>query len=677
MKTAVKTRTIALAGQPNTGKSTVFNRLTGAHQHVGNWPGKTIEQKSGRFNRNRREWEVVDLPGTYSLSANSVEERIARDFIIGEKPDVLVVMADASQLERSLYLLTEMKLLQAPVILALNMMDVAADQGKEINTALLEEQLGIPVVPMTASKNRGLDELLVAAEKTVEEGRNNHRGPDFTEFDVYNSLKSLLNGKLGDPNRENWMIVKLIEGDEEVYRTARERLDRDDRNRMEMILNDYDDGQLIMAGARYSWINEVLTSVLKRTGDPKKEKKDSSLDKYATHPFFGKILAFFILIIAFGAAMIVAGPVMGIVMGSAPLLAEQMRTIFGDSLPWYIALVTDGLIPGLSVAVCMLAYIIGIYTVFGILEDVGYLSRLAYLFDRSMNRVGLHGKSFMPLLMSFGCNIAGVTGTRVIDSWRQRMVTLVMVSIIPCLALWSVVSFMGAIFFGSGMPLVILSLLVVMVFHLAFTSVLMRKFIVPGEAVGLIMELPPYHKPNWKTVFSHVWVQAKAFVKRAVTLITLLSLIVWVLSYQKDGNMDNSILAAIGRFFDPVTSLLGLDWKLFVALMAAMIAKEASLSVIAVLYGLGAGANSITSFMIGEGGYEAATLTGTLLQSVSPASALAFIFAFFFSIPCLGTVATIYSETKSWKWTAGSSLYYIVTSLIAGGLAYRVGLLIF
>ena len=405
--------------------------------------------------------------------------------------------------------------------------------------------------------------------------------------------------------------------------------------------------------------------------------KESRLDKYATHPIFGKILAFLILIAAFAVAMVVAGPVMGIVMGSAPLLAEQMRLVFGDSLPWYIAMVTDGLIPGLSVAVCMLAYIIGIYTVFGILEDVGYLSRLAYLFDRSMNKVGLHGKSFMPLLMSFGCNIAGVTGTRVIDSWRQRMVTLVMVSIIPCLALWSVVSFMGTIFFGSGMPLVILSLLAAMVLHLAFTSVLMRKFVVPGEAMGLIMELPPYHKPNWKTIFSHVWVQVKAFVKRAVTLITLLSLIVWVLSYQKDGNMENSILAAIGRFFDPLTSLLGLDWKLLVALMAAMIAKEASMSVIAVLYGLGAGANSITSFMIGEGGYEAGTLTGTLLQSVSPASALAFIFAFFFSIPCLGTVATIYSETKSWKWTAGSSLYYIVTSLIAGGLAYRIGLLIF
>ena len=229
---------------------------------MGNWPGKTIEQKIGRFNRNDREWKVVDLPGTYSLSANSVEERIARDFIIGEKPDVLVVMADASQLERSLYLLTEMKLLRAPVVLALNMMDVASDQGKEINTSLLEEQLGIPVIPMTASKNRGLDELLLAAEKTIPENRYSHTGPDFTKLDVYNRLKFLLNGKLGDLDRENWMIVKLIEGDEEIYQTARERLNRDDREQMEKVLNEHDHGQLIMADARFSWINEVLSSVL-------------------------------------------------------------------------------------------------------------------------------------------------------------------------------------------------------------------------------------------------------------------------------------------------------------------------------------------------------------------------------------------------------------------------------
>jgi ferrous iron transport protein B len=216
-----------------------------------------------------------------------------------------------------------------------------------------------------------------------------------------------------------------------------------------------------------------------------------------------------------------------------------------------------------------------------------------------------------------------------------------------------------------------------MVIHLSFTSFILRKFIVPGETTGMIMELPPYHRPNWKTVFSYVWLQAKSFLMRAFTLIVVLSVVVWALSYRADGNMELSVLALFGKFFDPVTSFLGLDWRFFMALLAAMIAKEASLSVIAVLFGAGGGAASITSLLLGSGGIEHAALAGTMAHSVSPASALAFIFAFFFSIPCLGTVATIYSETKSLKWTLGSSLYYITGSLIMGGLAYRVGLLIF
>lgn len=232
------------------------------------------------------------------------------------------------------------------------------------------------------------------------------------------------------------------------------------------------------------------------------------------------------MILAFATAMIVAIPIMAATQMAMPVFSTGIREIFSGMPMWVGSLFADGLIPGLSVALMMLSYIFGVYLVFGILEDVGYLAILAYVFDRSMNRLGLHGKSFMPLLMSFGCNIAGVTGTGIIDSWRQRMVTLVMVSIIPCLVLWAVVSFMGTIFFGSGVPLVIISLLVVMVLHLVLTSSLLRKFVLKGEKTGLIMELPPYHKPNWRTIWGYVW----AF------------------SYQPDGNMENSALAVSAGF---------------------------------------------------------------------------------------------------------------------------------
>ena len=677
---ASKTRVIALAGQPNTGKSTVFNRLTGARQHVGNWPGKTVEQKSGVFSRGDLRYQLVDLPGTYSLTANSLEEKIARDFIMNEEPEAVVVMADASQLERSLYLLTEIKLLPVPVVLALNMMDIAFEQGKEIQADELEKQLGVRVVPMTAAKGDGVEELLSAIKYAVEEDSGSNSSetlvPMFDADPLYMNVKNLVSNRLGAGSSTDWITVKLIEGDQNTVSEVRSKLSESEWNKLSGVLKEIENGQLHAAGLRYNWIAEVLSLTVNRRRDPERKTRGKSFDRAATHPLWGKVIAVIIMVLGFAAAMLVAFPVMGVVQPAMEALSGIVSSGSANVPAWFVSMIADGLIPGIGVALMMLSYIIGVYIVFGLLEDVGYVARLAYVFDRPMNKLGLHGKSFMPLLMSFGCNIAGVTGTRVIDSWQQRMVTLVMVSIVPCLALWAVVSFMGTIFFASAMPIVILALLVVMVLHLSLTSFLLRKFVVPGEATGLIMELPPYHKPNWKTIFGHVWTQMKSFLKRAFTLIAVLSVVTWVLSYRADGNMELSVLASIGKFFDPVTSFFGLDWRLFIALLAAIIAKEASLSVIAVLYGLG-GSTSITSFLLGGSGFAHTELTGTIAAMVSPASALAFIFAFFFTIPCVGTVATIYSETKSLKWTIGSSLYYIATSLIAGGLAYRVGLLIF
>ena len=681
MKTVpgTKPRIVALAGQPNTGKSTVFNRLTGAKQHVGNWPGKTVEQKSGEFTTGKRRYRVVDLPGTYSLTANSLEEKIARDFIVNSKPDVVVVMADASQLERSLYLLTEVQLLDIPVVLALNMMDVAFGQGKRIDVKGLERKLGVQVVSMTAAKGAGIDELVAAMETAVLEPglANASRVSMFDADPLFDKIRNIITRQTNITGSPEWLTVKFIEGDAEVVALLHERTTEREWSELISVASGIENGRLHVAGSRYDWIAEVLSATVSRNKGDVNTTRGKRFDRAALHPFWGKVVAVAIMILGFAAAMLVAVPIMGVLKPVTVFLADSVRSVFAGSAPWFGSMLADGLLPGVGVALMMLAYVLAIHIVFALMEDIGYVSRLAFVFDRPMNRIGLHGKSFMPLLMSFGCNIAGVSATRVIDSWQQRMVTLILVSIVPCMALWAVVSFMGTIFFASAMPLVVLSLFAVMVLHISFTSFLLRKFIVIGETSGLIMELPPYHAPNWKTIFGHVWVQVKSFLKRALSLIAILSLVTWALSYRADGNMELSILAMMGKFFDPVTSFLGLDWRLFVALLAAIIAKEASLSVIAVLFGLGNGAVSITSFLFGSSGVEHSVLAGSIAQTVGPASALAFIFAFFFTIPCIGTVATIYSETKSLKWTIGSSLYYVVTSLLAGGLAYRVGLLIF
>jgi ferrous iron transport protein B len=674
-----KTYTVALAGQPNTGKSTVFNRLTGARQHVGNWPGKTVEQKSGTFNHDDSVYTVLDLPGTYSLTANSLEETIARDFLIKERPDAVVVMADASQLERTLYLLGEIRLLAIPTVLALNMLDVAEKQGKQIDVKKLEKELKIPVIPMTAVKGKGLKELVDGVAGSISAGSAKPEVyiDDPKCLNIYRDLYSLLKDRICNPYTPEWTAVKLIEGDPQARKIVKECLPVEEAEQVTRLVTRIVDGPLLSAGARYSWIQKAVSSALGSSEMIAGTRRRSGFDRAAIHPFWGKFIALGIMILAFAVAMIVAIPIMTIVQIMLPHILAGVNNLFAAAPSWLGSLFADGLIPGISVAVMMLAYIFGVYLVFGILEDIGYLARLAFVFDGWMNRIGLHGKSFMPLLMSFGCNIAGVTGTRIVDSWQQRMTTLVMVSIVPCMALWGVVSFMGTIFFGTVMPFVILSLLVVMLLHLTLTSALLRKVVLKGERTGLIMELPPYHTPNWKTIWGYVWNQVKGFVKRAVTLISLISVLIWALSYQPDGNMEKSILAAIGRFFDPVSGLMGLNWKLFIALVAAVVAKEASLSVLAVLYGISGGVASITSLFFAETGYEHAALVGSIGSAVSPAAALAFIFAFFFSIPCIGTVATIYSETKSLKWTLGCSFYYTLSSFVAGVLAYRIGLLIF
>ncbi len=681
MSTGVLTKafSIALAGQPNTGKSTVFNCLTGSRQHVGNWPGKTVEQKSGSFEHNTSSYTIVDLPGTYSLTANSLEETITRDFLIKQKPDAVVVMADASQLERTLYLLGEIRLFSVQVILALNMLDVAEKQGKKIDPKALEKELGIPVIPMTAARGVGIKALKeqIASCVTKRPPKPEVIIDDPSCLDLYREFHSLMKGRLQAPYTPEWAAVKLIERDPEAGKKAEEILSGDEMAKVQRQISSLVDGPLQIAGARYTRIQKAVSLSMGSKDILSGARRRSGFDRAATHPVWGKLIALLIMILAFAGAMIIAMPVMAGVQSLIPAVLSATGSILAEAPPWVHSMIADGLIPGLSMGIMMLAYIFGVYMSFGILEDVGYLARLAYVFDSWMHRIGLHGKSFMPLLMSFGCNIAGVTGSRTVDSWQQRMTTLIMVSIVPCMALWGVIGFIGSIFFGAGMPLLILSLLAAMLIHLAVTSALLRNIVVKGEQTGLIMELPPYHKPNWKTIWGYVWVQVKAFAKRAVTLIAFISLAVWALSYQQDGNMENSILASIGKFFDPISGLMGLDWRLFIALIAAVAAKEASLSVLAVLYGAGGGIVSITGLLFAEGAVDQAAIAGGLANSVSPASALAFLFAFFFSIPCIGTVATIYSETKSLKWTAGSSLYYTLSSFIAGLLAYHIGLIIF
>lgn len=676
-----RTFIVALAGQPNTGKSTVFNRITGSRQHVGNWPGKTVEQKTGTLEYKGDTYRVVDLPGTYSLTANSIEETIARDFIIDGHPDVVVVVVDASQMERTLYMVAETIQLPSPVIVALNMMDVAEHEGGQVDAKALETSIGVKVVPMVASRNKGVSELLETIHNVAHDGKE--YSPSRPEIGgEYRSLledvQAKISGHVPAPYSDDWVAIKLLENDKAIAQLMKSQIEPGRWKELSAVIEQNDKGQLIAASARYEWIESVTSVSIKHPEQGESVRRGTRFDRMATHRIWGPFVALGIVLATIIAVMAIGMPFSFGIISLLPMLSGGTMAALAGAPAWLSSMVAEGLIPGIGVTLSVLLFMMAVFLVVGFLEDIGYMPRLAYVTDRFMRRLGLHGKSFMPLFMSFTCNMIGVMGSRMVDSWRQRLTTLILAPIIPCMAVWAVVGFVGAVFFGVSAPLVMLALLVVMVLHLFVTSFLLRHTVLAGESIGLIMELPPYHRPNWSTIWNYVWTHAKAFLKRGGTIIALLVVVIWALSYFPSGAMETSLLASVGKVFQPVGNLMGMDWRLVVSLIVGFISKEAALASMAVLYGIGsATSTTVPALMLGGATFEHAALGSTMMATISPATALAFVFALFFSIPCLATVGIMYGETKSLKWTVGGAAYYVIASLVFGIIAYNVGLLIF
>ncbi|TCO73118.1 ferrous iron transport protein B [Marinisporobacter balticus] len=675
---------IGLAGQPNTGKSTLFNRLTGARQHVGNWPGKTVEQKSGIFHFNHKKYSLVDLPGTYSLTANSAEELIARDFIISDKVDMIITMVDTSQLERSMYLLSEMVGMNVPVIAVLNMIDIAKEQGKLINIEKLQEKLGIPIVPMVAAKGEGVENLL-GKIKTIEENQKIlHTDVLFKIYeDVFKEelndlIKILPDEGIGNCS-SNWISARLLENDRQIVEIVKENVTKEQWEVIHHIIKRNIDGPLKAANCRYAWIESVLDGVL-----TKKEGyalKRIGFDKLSTHRIFGKPIAILMMLAGFIASMAIAMPFMIGIGSILPLICLNLRNILLNKTGsyWIASLVTEAVIPSVSMALLMGIFIAGVVFVFGFMEDIGYMARVAYVFDATMSKIGLHGKSIMPFVTSFGCNMAGITGSRVIDSWKQRLLTITTSMVVPCASMWGVIGLVGSLFFGVNAIWVIVALLICSIFHVIFTSWIFRtKFIKEEEGTGLIMELPPYHKPNWKGIFLHVWSKMKDVMKKAFVVIVGVSVTIWALSYTSDGNIENSPIYAIGKTVEPVAALLGLDWRLFIALIVSIMSKEGALGVLSMLFGVGTGISSFSGIMIsGAVEFDQSALSTVMLESISKASALAFMFAYYFNIPCMAAIVSVNAETHSLKWTIKIVSYYMVSALFIGGIVYRIGTIIF
>ncbi|MBN1249284.1 MAG: ferrous iron transport protein B [Anaerolineae bacterium] len=657
---AADTIVVALAGQPNVGKSTIFNLLTGLTQHVGNWPGKTVEQKTGHYEHNGRDLLLVDLPGTYSLSANSVEERIARDYIIQESPDVVVAVVDAAIPERSLYLLAELLLLPAPVVLVLNMMDVAEQEGIQIEPQVLQAALGIPVVPMIATRSEGvarmLDAILSIVDGTfVYEPRRPTILPAHQE--VLANLITLIANYVPSGYPVPWIALKLLEGDEEILTRMEALLPPEVDHELRELLYHHEDAVLDVAGARYEWIGRMVRAAVVR---PKvgQVSLTSRLDAVFTHPIWGIVALGAVLAGVFALTYAIANPIqswLDQLLGQFIDGARSWLAMAGVAA-WFADLIAGGLLGGAGMVVTFAPILIVFFATLGFLEDTGYMARAAYVTDRFMHMMGLHGKSFMPLLLGFGCNVPAVLGSRIVESQRARLLTILLAPLVPCSAQLAVVTILAAALFGNAAGLIVWSLVALNLVVLAALGVLLNRFLVKGEPAVFIMELPLYHLPNLRTIGLYVWQNLVAFLQKAGSVILIASVVVWFLSYfPAAGDVSQSYLAIAGRAIEPVGRLMGLPWPILVALLTSFVAKENTIATLGVLYG------------------DVEAVLPTLLTL--PAG-LAFLVVQMLFVPCLATVAAMKQESHSWKWTLVGVAILLVISLAAGIAVYQLGSLL-
>ena len=657
-----KTIVVALAGAPNTGKSTVFNLLTGLSQHVGNWPGKTIEQKTGNVHRGNLTMNIVDLPGTYSLTANSAEEQIARDYLVKENPDLVVAVLNAAGLERNLYLVAELIELSPRLVIALNMMDVAQQQGMKIDVKALAKELNIQVIPIIASKNQGIDELLAAIEQEYRQplGSRELKHIEYgTEVQkIIDHVAWLLDDVMTAPYPKHWTAMKLLEGDTQINKMIMGRAAGEKSSALESYLREHESAAVTIATLRYAWVEKMM-AVTQEKPPLGRVSLTERIDRVATHPVSGLFILLLVLCLIFGLVYSIGIPLQKLLEVH---LIEAGHTFVNAHLgapTWLKGLLANGIISGVGTVLTFIPILMLFFAAWAFMEDVGYTARAAFVTDKFMHSLGLHGKSVLPLVLGFGCNVPAILGTRIIDSPRSRLLTILVAPLVPCTARMAVITLIAAAFFGSAAIFVAIGIVIFSLILLVVTGLIMNRFVVGGEDSALLMELPLYHLPNPKIIGLVTWQNTVAFIKRAGTIILTVSIVIWILSYLPHGNINTSYLSDIGKFLTPVGKLMGLNWQMMVALLSSFIAKENTIATLATLTG-------------GQG----TALTAQLKVLLTPAAALAFLVVQVLFIPCVATVAAIHHETKSWRWPLFTVVYQLVLSFTMAIIVFQIARLL-
>ncbi len=598
---------VALAGNPNAGKSTLFNTLTGSRQHVGNWPGKTIEKKTGELHRGGRRIVVTDLPGAYSLSAYSMEEIITRDFLLGERPDAVVIVADVTNLERNLYLVVQLLETGLPSVVVLNMMDVAEQQGLTVRVERLRAVLAAPVVPAIARRGQGLEEI-VAAACDVASGRGNtfrlDYGPEI-EREIAILETALSDAPLTrDGCSPRWLAIRLLEGDADMATglfaaPAGEVMRRQVAScRARLALSLPEDVDLSMADRRYTWIHEIAGEVITAPAGNGKTLSDR-IDRFVTGRYLGIPIFLLAMWLVFKITTDLSAPWVdwldGVMSGPVSRWVMSILGAVGLAGSWVASLLVEGVLAGVGSVLAFIPVLLLLYFALAVLEDSGYMARGAFVMDRLMNRIGLQGRSFLPLMVGFGCSVPAIYATRTLTNRRDRILTGLLVPFMSCGARLPVYVLFAAVFFPGAAGLVILGLYLLGIAVAIGVGLLLQRTILPATAAaGLVMELPPYRLPNARSIRYHVWLRTRAFLQHAASLILFTTLAIWLLSAIPARGQGifaatppaDSVFGRLSAAVAPALRPLGFgSWQSGGALISGLVAKEVVVSTLAQTYG--------------------------------------------------------------------------------------------